>query len=416
MANRKPRGSGNDLGKLLPLYVILALREISSPEKPVIAPDIVRWLKKNAQNDAARVPARTTIDSVLEKLATTETFYVENRNDPHALSFGYSIVEKVSTNPNGTAKKEYYLESDLETDQVLLIMDAIEAYTYMNNQDTKNLIAYFSKLYPQAKRSYHGDNPEKADRSSIKYDNLLADNILFFKDLIDAGGYARIWNGYFCIRNGKDNKIALTLLPRHENGQLIKPLDLLWNNGNYYLIAGLKRTSTAKIPLVHFRLDRILDAEEISMNEDPKTYRECEDIFKHTPSYDPVAYQKKNPVMFSGDRIRVKLLCHITPRNGMMNSLIDAFGFHPTELTIPDEKQLRKLLGPNAEQILAGTPDYKQLPGSSDCWIIIRYDSSDEGAVQFVLEHSADCKALSPQKVYEEVNQILKDAALLNCY
>ena len=416
MANRKPRGSGNDLGKLLPLYVILALREISSPEKPVIAPDIVRWLKKNAQNDAVRVPARTTIDSVLDKLANTETFYIENRNNPHALSFGYSIVERVTRNPNGTTKKEYYLESDLEKDQVLLIMDAIEAYTYMNNQDTKNLIAYFSKLYPQARRNYTGNNPEKADKSSINYDNLLADNILFFKDLIEAGGYARIWNGYFCIKKDKNNKITLTLLPRHESGQLIKPLDLLWNNGNYYLIAGLRRTSTTKIPLVHFRLDRILEAEEILAKDDKDTYRECEEIFKHTPSYDPVAYQKKNPVMFSGDIIHVKMLCHITPRNGMMNSLIDTFGFHPSEIKIPNEKQLRKLLGPNAEQILSGTPDYEQSPDSSDCWITIQYDSSDEGAVQFVLEHSADCKALSPKKVYEEVNQILKNAALLNCY
>ena len=409
------RGSGNDYGKMLPFYVILALREISSREHPVISPDIRRWLITNRNSAAARIPSRTTIDTCLEQLAGESFFYIENREDPNALGFGYSINCIVDQNPNGTTSRKYYLESDLEQDQVILIMDSVEAYTYMDNRDTRNLISYFSKLYPKARRSYPKDNPEKADLSRIKNNNLLAANITIFKNLIDNGGYARIWNGYYGIVENKDKKPVLDLLPRHKGGQLIKPLDLLWNNGSYYLIAGLQRTSTTKIPLVHFRLDRILDLEEILGSEDPEEFRNCEEIFKLTPPYDPVSYQKKNPSMFSGDRRRVKLLCHLTPRNGMMNSLIDAFGFHPHSLRIPSEKDLKKHLGKNADRILKASPDYSQTPGSSDCWIIIDYDSSDEGAVQFVLEHSADCKALSPKKVFEEVDQILKQASLLNC-
>ena len=41
---------------------------------------------------------------------------------------------------------------------------------------------------------------------------------------------------------------------------------------------------------------------------------------------------------------------------------------------------------------------------------------SDEGAVQFVLEHSADCRVLYPQNVSEEIVSIMSRATLLNSW
>ena len=417
MPKNGPRGAGNDLGKLLPFYIILALRELSSKDHMVIAPDILRWLEQfKAQDDALKLPSRTTIDASLSMLASHQFFDPDNKEFPNMPGFGYSINEVEGTNPNGTTKKMYYLESDLERDQVFLIMDALEAYAYMDNRNTQILIRYFSKLYPQARRSYRENNPEKADCSHMP-NNVLSENIAEFKMLIDKGAYARIWNCHYGVKyDKKGGKYVPALFPRRPEGQLIKPLDLLWNNGSYYLIAGMQRRSTTSIPLTHFRLDRIGDIEDILPGENQEEYRECEKIFRRTPHYDPVAYQKKHPQMFSGDMKKVKLLCHITPRNGMMNSLIDAFGFHPSEITIPDDQTLKAYLGNKADRILATTPNFSQDPKSPDCWITISYDSSDEGAVQFVLEHSADCRVLYPQNVSDEIVSIMSRATLLNSW
>ncbi len=389
-------------GTMLPFFILIALNGTFIDKKgdtrhPQTSLEICDWLRNNYPEIAT--PGRTTVDRCLENMQDSIIFD-ENARRP----LGLFLNCKETLNANSTMTKNYCLESELSLDQIVMILDAIEAYAYIDNKDTKSMLGFFEKIYPVPNRiKPSSDNPQKSDRSGMS-NNFLPDILMDCKKIIDNGHFAFVTNGSYGIINGQ-----IELLPRRDKGQIIKPLDLLWNNGHYYLIGYMKAGQKA----AHLRLDRIIDISEVT---NPEKHKEYLSYFETNPPYDPKSYQATHPAMFGGKMCHAEMLCHISPTNGIMNALIDTFGFHMENgyPKIPSASELIKLLGQNADKILSTMPDCVQSPDSNDVWIKVKYTATEMGTLLFATEYAANCKVLSPAPLYNKVRENLNSAHLLN--
>ncbi len=380
------RGVSNATGTLLPLYLILAIRKLGTEEKPVTPLEITRWIEDNYGDEF--VPSRATLYRELSNLCNSEFFSGQDETDKKKSfgNFGYCICEK--QNDNG--KKAYYAEHEITTEEIIMLMDAVEAFAYIDNKDTKSLISKFENLLPVIRRKNNSGNPEKV--KGPNNDNILQ-NINILKEIIDAGHNAKILNGYYGIEKGK-----IKLMQRTKEHQLIKPLDLMWSNGYYYLIAYMPPHREP----VTLRLDRLMDIEEIEDN--------MEGEMPDYAEYQPTSYQATHPVMGGGKAERIEMLCHITPKNGMMNGIIDTFGMQvmKEKVRIPSEDELKKLLGENSEEILEKYKDSSQEKGSNDTWVVLSLKAAEYGTTLFAIQYSTNCKVLSPPSIAEKVKNAIK--------
>ena len=379
MGNKKPESSRLNL-----FYIMHVLSTYSDEYNPMSAMDIITAVNKEFGylKEDGIIISKDTVKRTLDEL--TNTLFSEELNTGNALQ-KYGIFVHVLKKKNGrfvpyysdedsqNCKKFYYLQHELKTAEIVALIDAVEAYCYFNEEDSVGIIRKllrFSSCKMREKTYYDIIGDERSG------DAKILSNINCLSHIIKKHKGARIT---YCTYNTEKK-----LVPREGYPKVVEPVDMLWSNGFYYLLA----YSDKYEEIMNMRIDRIIEIEEV-------------DIFsKHKDdNYNPVKYRHEHPVMFTGPQGQVKLLCRNKKNNYMMNILMDSFG---------KNARIHKASAKLVEQHLGKRMEEYEKDGYT--WLEVTVNTSLWGIELWALQYCNECRLISPQESVERVKQHLRTA------
>lgn len=218
-------------------------------------------------------------------------------SDIEALNrIGYSIEYK-KDRPSG-----YYMASrDFEIAELKLLVDAVQSSKFITQKKSGILIEKLEKLAGRhegnaLQRQVYVANRVKSDNETILY------NIDPIHEAI-ASGHKIKFNYY------EWNLRKELVLRNNGRGYIVSPIMLIWDDENYYLVAG----DTSENIIKHFRVDKIRNTEIL----EERTDRDFSPA-----NFDAALYAKKHFGMFSGDEETVSLRFE----NSLIGVIIDRFG------------------------------------------------------------------------------------------
>ena len=219
--------------------------------------------------------------------------------------FGMDIV--LQKGPGGG----YFLASrPFELAELKLLVDAVYASKFITARKSKILIdklGQFTSKYRQ----------EELDRKVLVSGRIKStdEKILYTVDAL----HSAITAGQQVQFKYCDWNLQKRMTPRHD-GQLycVSPWVLVWENGNYYLIAYTDGR------LKHYRVDKMQNVRPL-----PDTTREGADEYAN---FDVNTYMQQMFGMFNGPLKRVTLLCE----NRFAGAMIDRFGTGPVLVPCAD--------------------------------------------------------------------------------
>lgn len=268
-------------------------------------------------------------------------------------------------------KRYYYYDHDLTEAEVQMLKNAVETYSYFSEDDITDIVTKLIHLRPSSfpKQKYIDVAKEERDE-----DSLLLMNIDMLNEIIQRRNGANIVYGAYDL----DKKLkARPGYPRY-----IEPLHLIWSNGFYYLLAYSEKYQDT----VSYRMDKIIDIEEVEIEN---THR--------VENFNPVQYRHEHPVMYSGKKEKMVLLCRDTGKNYIMNTVIDTFG--------------KKIKVSKADQELVET----YLPHSMEyyadqgiTWLRVVVETTTGGAELWATQHCRDCVIVSPKESADRVRSSLQ--------
>ena len=220
-------------------------------------------------------------------------------------SLGYDIQLR-----RGRGGGYYMTEAPFELAELKLLVDAVYASKFITARKSKILIdklGQFTSKYRQ----------EELDRKVLVSGRIKStdEKILYTVDAL----HSAITAGQQVQFKYCDWNLQKRMTPRHD-GQLycVSPWVLVWENGNYYLIAYTEGR------LKHYRVDKMQNVRPL-----PDTTREGADEYAN---FDVNAYMQQMFGMFNGPLKRVTLLCE----NRFAGAMIDRFGTGPVLVPCAD--------------------------------------------------------------------------------
>nr|MCR5597358.1 WYL domain-containing protein [Lachnospiraceae bacterium] len=299
--------------------------------------------------------------------------------------------------------------SNLEIDEIKLLMDALEAYPYLSEEDATDLISHVASLsmYSLGKKyknkNYKPDYDPKARVSY--YDSYLIDNLGDLRKLISEKQFVKIQNCFY----DKDHTLKNC---RPEKRKIILPIRVVFANGYYYLVAREFSTSANKYVTPHYRVDRLeiieLDDGEKERLREAGAYREYMKDFQPEDLYDPAAYRLRHPIMFGGKQINAKFLVRNTEY--MLNTLQDFFGGKSRIVDAPADIICSYIPDENDKTMLLSDLD-DNAPSTS--WLLVSVTSSFGGLRLFCLEYCDNIRIISPDDLEENIRKTLQDSVRL---
>ena len=222
----------------------------------------------------------------------------------------YDIVQQ-----RGRGGGYYMTDAPFELAELKLLVDAVYASKFITARKSKTLIdklGQFTSRYKQA----------ELDRKVLVSGRIKStdEKILYTVDAlhtaITAGEQVQF---KYC-----DWNLQKKMTPRHD-GQLyrVSPWVLVWENGNYYLIAYTEGR------LKHYRVDKMQSVHQL-----PGTAREGAAEYA---DFDVNTYMQQMFGMFNGPCKRVTLLCE----NRFAGAMIDRFGTMPILVPCPDGEHFK---------------------------------------------------------------------------
>ena len=199
----------------------------------------------------------------------------------------------------------YYIEQrEFELPELKLLVDAVQSSNFITNQKSDKLIRKLEKLTSK-------ENAKQLQRQVYIYNRAKSENETIFNsvDLIHRAmqenrqiefQYAE-WTPRKELRLKRDGAIYTT-----------SPWSLTWNGENYYLVSADVKGSTIR----HYRVDKM---QNIKLLNEKRTGKEQFDGF------DLAAFSKKTFGMYSGQDVKVTLLCD----NYLAGVILDRFGKEP---------------------------------------------------------------------------------------
>ena len=215
---------------------------------------------------------------------------------------GY-LISKYDDNGKG-----YFLEErQFDKGEVLLLCNAIHASHFISARQSDKLIKKLldtQSRYQQKefKDKVYMPNPRKTLNKQLMY------NIETVSEAIRDGKVL----SFRYMRYDRNKK----LVPRREELYVMEPRYIVYADSRAYMIA----TSTRHPGYIHFRLDRMADAQ--ILNEKATLSRSSKDAYE---------YARNKLFMYNGEMKNITLRC----KEGVMDQMIDIFG---TELPILDQK------------------------------------------------------------------------------
>ena len=201
-------------------------------------------------------------------------------------------------------------EAPFELAELKLLVDAVYASKFITARKSKILIdklGQFTSKYRQ----------EELDRKVLVSGRIKStdEKILYTVDAL----HSAITAGQQVQFKYCDWNLQKRMTPRHD-GQLycVSPWVLVWENGNYYLIAYTDGR------LKHYRVDKMQNVRPL-----PDTTREGADEYAN---FDVNTYMQQMFGMFNGPLKRVTLLCE----NRFAGAMIDRFGTGPVLVPCAD--------------------------------------------------------------------------------
>ena len=251
--------------------------------------------QKTDEEHLLNVPQLVELLEQQDILAERESIY----SDIDTLrSLGYDIQLR-----RGRGGGYYMTEAPFELAELKLLVDAVYASKFITARKSKILIdklGQFTSTYRQ----------EELDRKVLVSGRIKStdEKILYTVDAL----HAAITAGEQVTFKYCDWNLQKRMVPRHD-GQLyrVSPWVLVWENGNYYLIAYTEGR------LKHYRVDKMQNVHQL-----PDTTREGAGEYAN---FDVNTYMQQMFGMFNGPLKRVTLQCE----NRFAGAMIDRFGTAP---------------------------------------------------------------------------------------
>ena len=302
--------------------------------------------------------AKTTgnkLDEII-KLSVTEEDLIDTLNTIFAMTFGGVIKSReadgIYTGRNYTGKgsqKRYYFEPLLSLSDMDLVYGAVNSSRYLSEDEKVYLLSRLEALQPlygaspgsldESRRLFPVDVSELPERPKSSSDNkipgassVMLRNTQIIYDAISRRKQIEVVYGSYDI---SDKNGRLTFRENNDgNPYVLNPFALLWNNGNYYLVATHKghdnpshlrvdRMVSVRIHAVH---DRNGELTEPSRQKAPKALAKYFKKNKNgAPVFDSIAYTNTYPRMiYSQKEALIDLTFECTSRQ--LQIIVDSFG------------------------------------------------------------------------------------------
>lgn len=377
------------------LYVILTLKNHSDRNNALTTVQITRHLN----NDFGTNLNRTTVGRILEGLRhddllpsfrsddITETSSPQDIRDPFNLGFYLGCRETKKS-------RLYYFESTLLESELITLFDTLETYNYLSVEDIRNVSLKLSAVRPLSKKnlsyaSYSADTKLKDDESVLQYVSELS-------HIINNNNLANINYGFYVADGSKPTLVKMPGFPK-----LLRPLRLIWNNGYYYCVMGVKDLSHT----INLRIDRITGLEEKEADEKELRLfsgRRANDINHLYESRSD--YCSKHPLMQEGEMEYFSLLVN-TGSPEILGDIVDLFGkniriSHHTDSKLLAKYHLSPKAGPGRGTINSPYP--------AENWVKISdIKCTPAGMESFATRHCANVIILSPEESAKRVKAAL---------
>lgn len=280
--------SDSELRKLLKQHesslIIYLLKRLTSPENPISAPKLAG--KLNELISRADMDGSETYEEYFNDKTTQrklDKLIIQNQNSichllNHILTVSSGGLIK-SALTSGQGQNRYYFEPLLTASDLNLICGSLRSCRYLSERERQFLISKLRFMYPEPdcgeeKDIWEGDGWISAEEAQFKRPSssssvfpgmnpAFLDNTKILSEAIEKKVQIELKYGIFDIsESGKVDFHA-----RKSTPYILNPFALLWNDGEYYLIAN----SDSKPTPWHFRVDRIID---VKIHRDQKTYEE----------------------------------------------------------------------------------------------------------------------------------------------
>lgn len=267
--------------KLKLLYIKDYLEEFSDENNPVSADELQVMLEKNGIECERK--------SIYSDIQTLREYGME--------------IFRVRTPENG-----YYLASrEFEEPQLRLLIDAVQAASFITEKKTKELIKKIVSLCSegtakQLTRQVYIENRLKCSNEEIYYNIDVLNRAIRARRKVEFVYCKRVVTG--------DNIRAVKV---NERRHIVSPYALIWSNDHYYLVGNNSKYDN----LMHTRIDRMKKVEML-----PERSRPFNEVSPYKAYFDIADYAGKLFNMFSGSIKQLDFICD----NSILEEILDRFG------------------------------------------------------------------------------------------
>ena len=266
--------------KLMILYILDVLRNYSDESNKLKQADIIKIIKRDYGMDCER-----------KAIARNIALLIEDGQD-------------IAT-PDETHDGYYLREREFEQSELRLLIDSVLTSRYIPTKHAGELIDKIKALGTLAfrKKMLHVKVFNEMPRTR---NNTLFYNIDIIDEAIETEKKVM-----FTYNKFSEDKV---LKPKSDEKRTVNPYQIAVQNGRYYLIGNMDKYDD----LINFRLDLITGI-EILPNEKAKPMTS---LPGHESGFDLPKYMGGSIYMFSGERVRAKILI---PK-WLVGDIIDWFG------------------------------------------------------------------------------------------
>ncbi len=274
--------------KLRMLYIYSILREMTDEDHILSASELGNILKRRYNMEADRRSLYSDIDTLRE--------------------WGVDIVIR-----KGKDHGYFIGEREFEIPELRMLVDAVQVSKSITEKKSGELIEKLIGFVGEPQRKL-------LEKQIILYNRPKAKNetVFYVTDSIHSAMYEnrQITFQYVEWTVRKEYRFR-----RDGARYRVSPWVLIWDDENYYLIAYEKESDMLR----HYRVDKIMNLE---IEPEP---REGKNLARN---FDPAVFEKKTFGMFSGEDVRVTLICD----NRFAGVIIDRFGVDSTLIPAGEDR------------------------------------------------------------------------------